>query len=30
MIPSENSTNTKLFMLDNLDSFTYNLVDEFQ
>ena len=22
--------NTKLFMLDNLDSFTYNLVDEFQ
>ena len=26
----ENSRNTKLFMLDNLDSFTYNLVDEFQ
>lgn len=23
-------SNTKLFMLDNLDSFTYNLVDEFQ
>lgn len=23
-------TRTKLFMLDNLDSFTYNLVDEFQ
>jgi len=23
------STNTKIFMLDNLDSFTYNLVDEF-
>lgn len=34
MIPFENDTNknssTKLFMLDNLDSFTYNLVDEFQ
>jgi anthranilate synthase component 2 len=25
-----NKKNTKLFMLDNLDSFTYNLVDEFQ
>jgi anthranilate synthase component 2 len=25
-----NKRNTKLFMLDNLDSFTYNLVDEFQ
>lgn len=25
-----NNKNTKLFMLDNLDSFTYNLVDEFQ
>lgn len=25
-----NQQNTKLFMLDNLDSFTYNLVDEFQ
>ncbi|MCW8833351.1 MAG: aminodeoxychorismate/anthranilate synthase component II [Colwellia sp.] len=27
---SKSSANTKLFMLDNLDSFTYNLVDEFQ
>lgn len=26
----ENSKNVKIFMLDNLDSFTYNLVDEFQ
>ena len=25
-----NKQKTKLFMLDNLDSFTYNLVDEFQ
>ncbi|PCI59357.1 MAG: anthranilate synthase component II [Gammaproteobacteria bacterium] len=25
-----NTANTQLFMLDNLDSFTYNLVDEFQ
>ncbi|OUS25719.1 anthranilate synthase component II [Thalassotalea sp. 42_200_T64] len=24
------NTNTKLYMLDNLDSFTYNLVDEFK
>ena len=30
MILDKNKTNTKLFMLDNLDSFTYNLVDEFQ
>jgi len=34
MTSSENSRKpkekTKLFMLDNLDSFTYNLVDEFQ
>lgn len=34
MIPSKDSIEikkkTKLFMLDNLDSFTYNLVDEFQ
>lgn len=34
MTSSSNSENnkqhTKLFMLDNLDSFTYNLVDEFQ
>jgi anthranilate synthase component 2 len=34
MIPAENDNITKvknkLFMLDNLDSFTYNLVDEFQ
>jgi len=27
---SDIKSNTKLFMLDNLDSFTYNLVDEFQ
>ncbi|MEW6992072.1 aminodeoxychorismate/anthranilate synthase component II [Colwelliaceae bacterium 6441] len=26
----KNSTKAKIFMLDNLDSFTYNLVDEFQ
>jgi anthranilate synthase component 2 len=26
----DNAQKTKLFMLDNLDSFTYNLVDEFQ
>ena len=30
MTLDKNKTNTKLFMLDNLDSFTYNLVDEFQ
>jgi anthranilate synthase component 2 len=34
MIANDNKSNslqkTKLFMLDNLDSFTYNLVDEFQ
>jgi len=24
------ASNTKIFMIDNLDSFTYNLVDEFQ
>jgi len=29
-LASDIKTNTKLFMLDNLDSFTYNLVDEFQ
>jgi anthranilate synthase component 2 len=27
---NENSLKAKIFMLDNLDSFTYNLVDEFQ
>lgn len=27
---SNDTSKTKLFMLDNLDSFTYNLVDEFQ
>ena len=27
---NNNNSKTKLFMLDNLDSFTYNLVDEFQ
>lgn len=27
---SNNNGNVKIFMLDNLDSFTYNLVDEFQ
>ena len=26
---TSNASNTKIFMLDNLDSFTYNLVDEF-
>jgi anthranilate synthase component 2 len=26
----QNKKSTKIFMLDNLDSFTYNLVDEFQ
>ncbi|OUR59613.1 anthranilate synthase component II [Colwellia sp. 39_35_sub15_T18] len=30
MMAAKEQTNTKLFMLDNLDSFTYNLVDEFQ
>ncbi len=34
MLADKKETNTKsktkLFMLDNLDSFTYNLVDEFQ
>ncbi|MBL4908758.1 MAG: aminodeoxychorismate/anthranilate synthase component II [Alteromonadaceae bacterium] len=30
MASSINTANTQLFMLDNLDSFTYNLVDEFQ
>lgn len=29
-IVKNKETRTKLFMLDNLDSFTYNLVDEFQ
>ena len=29
MSNSEKATKTKIFMLDNLDSFTYNLVDEF-
>jgi anthranilate synthase component 2 len=30
MTNHNNKQQTKLFMLDNLDSFTYNLVDEFQ
>jgi anthranilate synthase component 2 len=30
MTNRNNKQQTKLFMLDNLDSFTYNLVDEFQ
>mgnify|MGYP000120828001 CR=1 FL=1 len=29
-IDNNTTSKTKLFMLDNLDSFTYNLVDEFQ
>lgn len=29
-ISQDLSANTQIFMLDNLDSFTYNLVDEFQ
>ena len=28
--PTNKEAQTKIFMLDNLDSFTYNLVDEFQ
>jgi len=29
-LKKQNKHSTKIFMLDNLDSFTYNLVDEFQ